>query len=380
MAVKKGELYSDEPDRDDGASTSSAVLLGDIDMELPDEDLPAYEDNPSQASVAAPVRNGDPYTPWYHSPPDLPFSSRDSAYKEFRTIFPNYSQQPGALESMIRAQAECPPVYFVQLHGNHTETRRNGNKETKETITDFHLLINITHLLALGPDTGGEIELLADNQRGFRGTRFPSFSPNVSDVEEADALRAWCDRYVADSSMVKCFTLEREIRNHDTWKLEQLLRSAIQSTGYRGHLKVEFPIQYQSVVVYSPGLINQWRTTTWIRWVFYLSFLWILTWPFLILTTSRYSVIKAIYNYADMPPSREETARRATVMGEVAWFARWESAIKRAALARMQNRDGSTLTEEYRLATSRADDRGIVHEEPRAGPLPSTGNALADGA
>jgi hypothetical protein len=37
-------VYRDEPDRDDAASMSSAVLLGDIDS-LPDEDLPSYSDS-----------------------------------------------------------------------------------------------------------------------------------------------------------------------------------------------------------------------------------------------------------------------------------------------------------------------------------------------
>ena len=37
--------YRDDLDRDDAASTSSAVLLDDIDC--PDSDLPAYEDVPT---------------------------------------------------------------------------------------------------------------------------------------------------------------------------------------------------------------------------------------------------------------------------------------------------------------------------------------------
>ena len=49
---------------------------------------------------------------------------------------------------MIRDQAACPPTYFVQIFGTHTETRRNGNKETKDRITDFKIQINITNLLA----------------------------------------------------------------------------------------------------------------------------------------------------------------------------------------------------------------------------------------
>jgi len=68
MVTKKGDIqpYRDDPDRDDAASTSSAVLLGDIDF--PDEDLPAYEDTPSailDTASAAPVHNADPYWSWY---------------------------------------------------------------------------------------------------------------------------------------------------------------------------------------------------------------------------------------------------------------------------------------------------------------------------
>ena len=45
-------VYRDDPDRDDAASTSSAVLLGDIDY--PDEELPSYTDEPNGAEVPIP--------------------------------------------------------------------------------------------------------------------------------------------------------------------------------------------------------------------------------------------------------------------------------------------------------------------------------------
>lgn len=84
---------------------------------------------------------------------------------------------------MIRHQASHPPSYFVKLYGTHTETRRNGNKETKDKITDFYLRINISYLL--GHFGSGELELLPDNKRGYRGTRFPSIKPTVSADEES---------------------------------------------------------------------------------------------------------------------------------------------------------------------------------------------------
>ena len=54
-------VYRDDPDRDDAASMSSAVLLGDID-DIPDEDLPSYSDSqpytdesPSTSTPGAPA-------------------------------------------------------------------------------------------------------------------------------------------------------------------------------------------------------------------------------------------------------------------------------------------------------------------------------------
>jgi len=67
MGNKKGEdaPYRDEPDRDDAASTSSAVLLGDFDS-FPDEALPAYEDTASQPpSVPDFFRGAYPLINWY---------------------------------------------------------------------------------------------------------------------------------------------------------------------------------------------------------------------------------------------------------------------------------------------------------------------------
>jgi hypothetical protein len=280
---------------------------------------------------------------------------------------------------MIREQASYPPSYFVELNGTHTETVRNGNKETKNKITDFHIRLNITHLLTRGIGVGDEtIELLPDNKRGYRGGRIPGLKPTVgiSDVEnQTEELKSWCEDYVNNAAGVKSFTLKREIINHDTKKLEQLLRSAIAGTQYRGHLGIKFPIIHKRVVVYSPGKINEWRITTWIRWVFYLTFLWIFAWPVLFFLTHKYEVVKAVYPYANVPTD-DSGNRQCQVMDENEWYLRWVSAIQRAALARMVCKD-RCLDDDYRITTASADARGLAQS---LAPRPSTGNTFADGA
>ncbi|RDL42312.1 uncharacterized protein BP5553_02291 [Venustampulla echinocandica] len=381
-------IYRDNTDPDDAASTSSAVLLDDVDV-FPDEELPAYEDTPSENPLisehydSGPAVDIDPFARPIALPPNPPFAKHDINNSEFSTCFPLYSTDVYNLDCLIRNQSSYPPGYYVHVNGSHRETKRQNNKETKSTVQDFDFLINISNLLVPAEhvvgNTMGELEFLPMNKRGYRGTIIPSLKPVAGDVESGGERSAWCERYVSDRAGVKSFMLKREIRNHDIQKLESLIRSAIAETKYRGHLQVTFPTSHDKILVYSPGLINQWRTTTWLRWVFYLTFLWVFAWPVLFFITSRYEVIKSVWMYADLPSGGNDVRRKPTVMSEVDWYNRWESTIKRAALARMNGQDVA-LDEEYRLATVAADQRGVEAGRNPANQIPRTGNAFADGA
>ncbi|KAM3084418.1 hypothetical protein ACMFMG_001477 [Clarireedia jacksonii] len=199
----------------------------------------------------------------------------------------------------------------------------------------------------------------------------------VDEENQEDELRAWCEAYVQNPGSVKSFTLKREVTNHDTKKLEQYIRSAISGTHYRGHLDVRFPTTHDRVIIYSPGKINEWRITTWVRWFFYLTFLWLVSWPTLFLLTRKYEVVKVRFPYADRLEDGDGD-RKCTVISEVDWFNLWSSSIQRAALARMKCEDRS-LDESYRLATAAADARG---QAASANPpsQPRTGNSFADAA
>lgn len=291
---------------------------------------------------------------------------------------------------MIRKQARSPPTYSIALSGTHTETIRQGNKDQKKNVVDFSIKINMTHTVSPLPERYGHLELLPNNKRGYRGTRFPSFTPTIMTEDdplldsEEQQLKAWCESYVANPASIKTFVLKREITNHDTQRLEQLVRSAIASTNYLGHIHIDFPIRHKQLIVLSPGKINQWRITNWIRWVFYVTFLWLFSWPILFLSTHKYEVVRAVFPYANVPAGdgRDDAVvgRQFTVMSEVKWFQRWESAIKRAVLAKMKTED-RWLDDEYLLSTREADARGLVETLAPQQQLPiNTGNAFADGA
>jgi len=309
-------------------------------------------------------------------PPEVPFSSHGFDNTEIRTHFPDFSHTTATLFAMIKEQSSCAPCYTVQIHGSHKETERNGNKETKRTVQDFSLRLNLTDLLAQTP-----MESLPNNKRGYRGGIIPMMKPVVGPggTEDAmDEVHSWCESYVRNPAAIKSFTLERKITNHDQKKLEQLLRSAIYETNYKGHVEIKFLSQYTKLIVYSPGKINEWRTTNWIRWVFYLTFLWIVSWPILFFLTRKYQVVKVNFQYADVLKD-DGGNRKCAVMSEVEWFNLWESAIKRAALARMLCED-TFLDDAYRISTAQADARGLLSSmQPQQQPL-TTGNSFADGA
>ncbi|KAM0133992.1 hypothetical protein ACHAP3_005708 [Botrytis cinerea] len=369
-------VYRDNPALDD-ASTSSAVSLHTIDGYVDSDELPpsySYTDEPVSTISADSVPIHPTLGVWYRSPPELPFSSHDLDCSEFRTRFPNFSTNATTLYDMIREQTKYPPGYYVNITGWHNETKRQGNKETKSKIIDFLIRINITHLLARGVGLSGEVECLPNNVKGYRGGRISSSEPTVIADEETqtDELKAWCEEYVSNPAGVKSFMLKREIINHDTKKLEQHLRSTLAETNYRGHVEIDFPSTHKRLIVYSPGKINEWRITTWIRWVFYLTFFWLISWPVLFFLTHKYEVVKVIFPYADRLVD-DGGGRTCTIMSEVEWLNLWESSIRRAALARMMCKD-RCLDDAYRRETAAADARGLVASSTQE-PDTNIGNA-----
>ncbi|CAG8950856.1 hypothetical protein HYFRA_00003073 [Hymenoscyphus fraxineus] len=395
-ATYEDGIYQDESDTSRGAPVASSSRPNQSQYSY-DDLPPSYEETPlltgpRYQSGPKPQLQSEPRMRrrWYTPPPDLPFSSPGRNPIIVQTYFPDYSTDAETLRQMIYDQASYPPTYYMELKGTHTETtyRRQSNgftmgnnggrghnhnednnteSQSSTTITDFFIRINMTDLLSAGANVGGELHLLADNQKGFRGGIIKRLHPSVAspDIDnQHEELKAWCDKYVTDPSL-KSFTMKREVSNHDTKKLEALLHSAVASTNYRGHVSVSFPITHQAVIVYSPGWINKLRMRWWIRWFFYLTFLWIFSWLYLFLATARYEVVKVVFPYADVSPEDASYGleRTPTVMSETEWFHLWEMSIKRGVFARL-NCQASEMDDEYRLTTDRLlESNHIIGQE-----------------
>lgn len=284
---------------------------------------------------------------------------------------------------MIREQAAYPPDFTLHLKGTHTETiHKRDNKTEKKVVVDFDIKLNMTHLLVcpnpghavdispcnIQPNPRMErpthppqdistpsckyIEVLGATQKGYRGTITKLSTPKPTDIEDPTTLTSWCESYVSSPATTKTFTLTRKITHHDAQCLETLCRNLILRTSYRGHISISFPTTLEKVTLYSPSKLNSWRFNPWIYWPIYLTFLWIFTWPFLLLTTKRWEVVTAVFPYR-LDPERNRVPRP-LVQSEEAFFVDWKESLRRAVVSRHQG----WVDAVYRAETQEMVQRG----------------------
>lgn len=136
------------------------------------------------------------------------------------------------------------------------------------------------------------------------------------------------------------FRLTREVSGLDKSWLTNNIMSLIHNTNYRGHVNITFPIENRVVELYSSNRINNWRLTTWICMIFYITVLWIITWPCLFFSTKRWAVVKVDWPFS-RPDGNVDGVRCFTSISEELWFQIWSPALLRAVLAKRQG----TLTQ-----------------------------------
>lgn len=129
----------------------------------------------------------------------------------------------------------------------------------------------------------------------------------------------------------------------DEEQLRSRLTGLIRSTNYKGKLTIEFPVADRAVDIYSSSRLNTWRLTTWICWIFYLTFLWIFAWPVLFFTTKRYHVVRAEWPFAQVD---EQGRKRYTTVSEEQWTSRYGPAIKQLCLDRYDGLAGDDYLNE----------------------------------
>ncbi|KAK3995279.1 hypothetical protein QBC44DRAFT_30114 [Cladorrhinum sp. PSN332] len=314
------------------------------DNDIPDlqsDDLP-----PLYSDIDADV-GGDSNAPLLPPSLSIPTQSVVSTYKVeqntgavfFLTSY--FEDRPEELQRQINISSSQPPRQYVRVLGTHTATVNDNGKQKKETVTDFDVQVELTPYLysnAATRESWSEVRTVENNEKAHRGTIFKKRAPGAKqDIEinttAKPTLREWCHRYCASSASVKCFTLKRRVLGFDEEKIRKSLTDLVRSTNYRGSVQILFPIKDEYVILYNDCFVNRSRLTTWIIWFCYLTFTWLLTWPFLFFITKNFEVVTSDWHFSK---TLDDGTKSYVSMSEDHWYNAWARAIHNAVMMKKQ--------------------------------------------
>jgi len=238
------------------------------------------------------------------------------------------------------------PIPQVRMRGTHTETthhhhNHNSNRrESKtETIVDFDVTLDFDDLLLIEHGCPGILKAVEPEQKAYRGGRFRKRGRILNDqgllenpILEKD-VRGWAEDYCRNPSSLKEFKMEKVCPGYDTAYLQRLLEGLIRATNYSGHTHITFPTTNNLVVIRPSNRVTRLRYNKFMRWFFYLTFLWLFSWPTVWFLTAKYNVVRSIW-----PLATEENGHRVVKMIEDEWFIYWQAAIRRAIIAKRQGK------------------------------------------
>jgi hypothetical protein len=398
------QQYRDDPDAVSMHTTRSDYEYDEV------PELPSYSD--SEAAAADSNGHTGPPQPELPSEPYVPIAppsrSRNGwiAYNNNKRVNVNETtirmderlSDPGELHGYVTSYLSiAPPRPGIRIHGYHYQTvHRNDNKRETERVIDFDVGFSLQSWLRYRPAVPGSessgpvnptwVKRVANNSdkvhRGsWRATRAKGYKQDVEvgDLPKPD-LMEWCEDYCNSTSALKIFRTTRDVTGLDETYLRASLEHLVRSTHYRGNIDITFPIEERHVDIYSPSIINRWRIS-WVRYIFYLTFLWIFTWPILFFATKRWNVYKVEWRFSWLENEHMETeegrmvrqVRKFTTISEKSWLEKHQNLVKSLVLDKFQG-DATALP---------TDVQPREGNESRGGsrrPLVQTGSRNVDAA
>nr|POF01041.1 hypothetical protein CFP56_20989 [Quercus suber] len=382
------QSYSDDPSSDDALSLHTT---GDESGYDDTPQLPSYAD--SEASNAnLQSRLGERSYP-VESPP----TDEYSIIREPQRTTPfsrNHKKPVDISETSIRMDAQLNepdalydyitnylrhvhPQPTIRIYGYHQATTYRNNKKETERVVDFDIAFGLGHYLRPEQDRnhGWSTSRVASNgDKTYRGTIWRVRAPgSTQDIDVGSPpwrdLRAWCNDFCTSPSALKIFRISRNVTGLDTELLRQQLEPLVRATHYRGNLYLSFPTADRAVDIYSPHWVNQWRIS-WVRWVFYVTFLWLLTWPVLFLATKKWAIYTIDWAFSIPRPSIVDggTTHEYAALSETQWLQRHANLIQNLVL------------EQYRGDATDMPTDADARARPGPAPFPSTGNLHVDSA
>jgi hypothetical protein len=268
-------------DDSDAGPSSSVPLLLDVDPTNFDEELPVYSEDPLYLGEEPPAFSA--YSAQQHTISNGKVISHDA----------HLNSDVEALYQWLHTCAQTGPRPLLAIEGSHRvrqQTWENGKSRSNiNRVTDFSAVFDLSSFLKDGYDLRPATPL----QKRRRGTRVGRMATHA-EVEAALDVRGWCDAYVRNPAYCKEFVLRKRFEGFDQEMIKTHVERMVRSTNYQGKLDIRFTVENRSVVLSPDNWVCRVRYG-WARWLFYLSFLWILTWPVLWLFTKRWNVVDAVY-------------------------------------------------------------------------------------
>jgi hypothetical protein len=333
--------------------------------EPPSEGLPSYNDSEAAASSSTVAQEDGAQTtrarliePYdvieYPSGPkgaNLPYSKPTN--KGAVTIrMDERLTDPHELYTYITGYMRgMAPRPIVRIQGWHNETVRRKDKKEQERVVDFDVSFSFQQYLSKAYDADFWDERTVEDgesahRGGWRKTKAPGYKQGVQLTDEPQrTLQDWCEDYCASPSRLKIFRINRPVHGIQEQDLKVNIEHLIRSTHYRGTTNISFRVDEKAVDIYWPTLINRWRTG-WVRWIFYLTFLWIITWPILFFTTKWWDVYTVDWFFSrDADGSDGRTGRQFASISELRWFEQHKVLIRELVMSKYQGSGDSFPTD-----------------------------------
>jgi len=291
----------------------------------PAEPLP-YPEQPvdyilnNQQTPIAPAYSEDPANTGEEPPPFSVYTPESHKVGNGRVIShdPHLNTDTEALFQWLSSEAATRPQQLMHLRGTHTETSRttsaNGKSTTQSrTVVDFDLTFDLSHFML----PGCSVLAVGPEAKRKRGTR----AAIEGDPEEAKSIRDWCADYITSPVLLKEFIVKKYVAMLNADYMEQEVRAWVRAADYRQTVSVQFPVNNRTVLVAPESWISNVRYSGW-RWAFYISMLWIFTWPVLWFWTKKWEVVDAFFYVRNGD--------------EVLWCGRWAWVVGRMVKRRMK--------------------------------------------
>jgi hypothetical protein len=191
--------YRDDPSLEDAVSLHTTQGDDDILDVFEGGAPPAYADSePSTSAADLPVNNF--------------YVDSVKNIKGVDIVFdPRFDTDPVYAEHILKNWAKIRPAQMIHLRGTHTQTVKNGNKEEKNTITDFDIKMRLTeYIINATGFTNIPIQTVENNEKTYRGTAFKKRAQGAKGSTSDSMLEGgkptlleWCHLYCASHARMK---------------------------------------------------------------------------------------------------------------------------------------------------------------------------------